>query len=85
MYEEITSGLRVDPSSYLEAVFDEGHDELVMIRDIPLYSLCVPSMQMVNAVEGQKAARDVRAGVTRPGLAWTRQDDAPASSSRKTG
>jgi GTP cyclohydrolase I len=62
MYEEITSGLREDPSRVLEAVFDEGHDEMVMIRDIPLYSLCVPSMQMVNAVGGQKAARDVRVG-----------------------
>jgi GTP cyclohydrolase I len=62
MYEEITSGLREDPARALEAVFDEGHDEMVMIRDIPLYSLCVPSMQAVNAVGGQKAARDVRVG-----------------------
>jgi GTP cyclohydrolase I len=62
MYEEITSGLREDPARALDAVFDEGHDEMVMVRDIPMYSLCVPSMQMVNAVGGQKAARDVRAG-----------------------
>jgi GTP cyclohydrolase I len=62
MYEEITSGLREDPARVLDAVFDEGHDEMVMVRDIPMYSLCVPSMQMVNAVGGQKAARDVRAG-----------------------
>ena len=40
MYEEITSGLREDPTRALEAVFDEGHDEMVMVRDIPLYSLC---------------------------------------------
>jgi GTP cyclohydrolase I len=40
MYEEITSGLREDPSQVLEAVFEEGHDEMVMVRDIPLYSLC---------------------------------------------
>ena len=40
MYEEITSGLREDPTRVLEAVFDEGHDEMVMVRDIPLYSLC---------------------------------------------
>jgi GTP cyclohydrolase I len=62
MYEEITSGLREDPARVLDAVFDEGHDEMVMVRDIPMYSLCVPSMQMVNAVGGQKAARDVRVG-----------------------
>jgi GTP cyclohydrolase I len=62
MYEEITSGLREDPTRVLEAVFDEGHDEMVMVRDIPLYSLCVPSMQMVNAVAGQKPARDIKVG-----------------------
>jgi GTP cyclohydrolase I len=40
MYEEITSGLREDPTQVLQAVFEEGHDEMVMIRDIPMYSLC---------------------------------------------
>jgi GTP cyclohydrolase I len=62
MYEEITSGLREDPGQVLRAVFEEGHDEMVMVRDIPMYSLCVPSMQTVNAVGGQKRARDVRVG-----------------------
>jgi GTP cyclohydrolase IA len=40
MYEEITSGLRQDPTQVLQAVFEEGHDEMVMIRDIPMASLC---------------------------------------------
>ncbi|HYV01988.1 MAG TPA: GTP cyclohydrolase I, partial [Actinomycetota bacterium] len=40
MYEEITSGLREDPSEVLRVVFEEGHDEMVMVRDIPMYSLC---------------------------------------------
>jgi GTP cyclohydrolase I len=40
MYEEITSGLREDPTQVLHAVFEEGHDEMVMIRDIPLASIC---------------------------------------------
>jgi len=40
MYEEITSGLREDPTQVLQAVFEEGHDEMVMIRDIPLASIC---------------------------------------------
>ena len=62
MYEEITSGLREDPTKVLEAVFEDGHDEMIMVRDIPMYSLCVPSKQMVNAVEGQKQAREVRVG-----------------------
>jgi GTP cyclohydrolase I len=62
MYEEITSGLRTDPTETLQAVFEAGHDEMIMIRDIPMYSLCVPSKQMVNAVGGQKQAREVRVG-----------------------
>jgi GTP cyclohydrolase I len=40
MYQEITSGLRQDPAQVLQAVFEEGHDEMVMIRDIPLASIC---------------------------------------------
>jgi GTP cyclohydrolase IA len=40
MYEEITAGLRSDPTDVLEVLFEEGHDELVMVRDIPLYSIC---------------------------------------------
>ena len=40
MYEEITTGLRTDPTKVLEAVFEEGHDEMVMIRDIPIASIC---------------------------------------------
>jgi GTP cyclohydrolase I len=40
MYEEITSGLREDPTQVLQAVFEEGHDEMVMVRDIPLASIC---------------------------------------------
>jgi GTP cyclohydrolase I len=40
MYEEITTGLRADPTDALQAVFEEGHDEMVMIRDIPMYSIC---------------------------------------------
>jgi len=40
MYQEITTGLRTDPTEVLRAVFDENHDELVMVRDVPLYSFC---------------------------------------------
>jgi GTP cyclohydrolase I len=40
MYQEITTGLRSDPTEVLKVVFEEGHDEMVMVRDIPLYSLC---------------------------------------------
>jgi GTP cyclohydrolase I len=40
MWEEITTGLRTDPTEVLEVVFDESHDELVMVREIPMYSVC---------------------------------------------
>jgi GTP cyclohydrolase I len=40
MYQEITLGLRSDPTEVLRVVFEEGHDEMVMVRDIPLASIC---------------------------------------------
>jgi len=40
MYGEILGGLHEDPDSVLEVTFEAGHDEMVMVRDIPLYSLC---------------------------------------------
>jgi GTP cyclohydrolase I len=40
MYAEIFSGIGVDPTTVLDVVFDAEHDEMIMVRDIPLYSLC---------------------------------------------
>jgi GTP cyclohydrolase I len=40
MWEEITVGLRTHPADALRVVFEESHDEMVMVRDIPLYSIC---------------------------------------------
>jgi len=40
MYAEIFSGLREDPGEHLKATFEAEHDELVLVRDIQLYSLC---------------------------------------------
>lgn len=40
MYDEIFAGLVVDPADVLDVVFEEGHDELVLIRDIPFASTC---------------------------------------------
>jgi GTP cyclohydrolase I len=39
-YAEMFAGLTVDPDEVLEASFDENHDELVLVKDIPLYSIC---------------------------------------------
>jgi len=40
MYEEIFAGLHDDPSKHLVVQFEADHDEMVMVRDIPLYSVC---------------------------------------------
>lgn len=40
MYEEIFSGLNEDPAEHLSVQFEAGHSEIVMVRDIPLYSMC---------------------------------------------
>ncbi len=40
MYQDIFSGLGTDPGNYLSVVFEADHDEMVMVRDIPVYSVC---------------------------------------------
>lgn len=41
MYEEIFAGLNEDPGKHLEIYFqDEKHEELVLVKDIPFYSMC---------------------------------------------
>ena len=40
MYAEVCSGLHEDPADYLIRTFDLEHDEMVMVRDLPVYSLC---------------------------------------------
>jgi GTP cyclohydrolase IA len=40
MYAELFAGLHHDPSEYLNAIFTEQYDELVVLRDIPFYSMC---------------------------------------------
>jgi GTP cyclohydrolase IA len=40
MYEELFAGLGEDPGRHLTVTFEAGHDEMVMVRDIPFASLC---------------------------------------------
>lgn len=40
MYAEIFAGLHEDPSEHLTVRFEAEHDEMVMVRNIALYSVC---------------------------------------------
>jgi GTP cyclohydrolase I len=40
MYEEIFSGLKAPPEEILKPIEGESHDEMVLIKDIPFYSVC---------------------------------------------
>jgi GTP cyclohydrolase I len=40
MYEEIFSGIDIDPASELGPMFDENHDEIVLVKNISFYSVC---------------------------------------------
>jgi GTP cyclohydrolase I len=40
MYEEVLSGMRQDPHTVLSVTFGEDHDEMVMVKDISMYSIC---------------------------------------------
>lgn len=40
MYGELFAGLHCDPRELLKSGLDEAHDEMVIVRDIPFYSMC---------------------------------------------
>ncbi len=40
MYEEIFSGVTADPEKELEVILDQKHDEIILLKGIPLYSMC---------------------------------------------
>jgi GTP cyclohydrolase I len=39
-YRELFAGLFIDPDTVLAKTFDEGHEELVLVSEIPLFSFC---------------------------------------------
>lgn len=81
MYAEMFSGLTTDPREYFETIFTEDHEELVLVKDIPFYSMCehhlvpfygvahvayIPSNGKVTGLS--KLARAVEAVSRRPQL-----------------
>jgi GTP cyclohydrolase I len=40
MYTELFAGMAMDPQAELSVGFEEGHREMVILRDIPFYSMC---------------------------------------------
>lgn len=40
MYGELLAGFLEDPNAHLAGVFNENYDEIVLLRDIPFYSIC---------------------------------------------
>ncbi len=52
MYEEIFSGIKQDPEKELEVILDQKHHEIILLRGIPLYSVCehhlLPFLGRVN-------------------------------------
>src|SRR3989454_10748681 len=68
--ERVASALRFLTSGYdrkvedvlHDALFVEEYDEMAIVKDIDFFSLCVPSKQIVNAVDAAKPARLVRPG-----------------------
>ena len=40
MYAEVFSGMKEDPRDVLSVGFEEGHNEMVILKDIPFYSMC---------------------------------------------
>jgi GTP cyclohydrolase I len=40
MYEEVCAGMTADPASIMQVLVGEIHDEMVLVKDIPFYSVC---------------------------------------------
>jgi len=40
MYEEIFAGIKENPQEELEVILDQKHDEIILLKGVPLYSVC---------------------------------------------
>jgi len=62
MYEEIFFGIGKDPKKELEVILDQKHDEIILLKNIPLYSVCehhlIPFMGRAHIAYIPKAGRE---------------------------
>ena len=61
MYEEIFSGIKKVPEKELEVILDQKHDEIILLKGVPLYSVCehhlIPFVGRVHIAYIPKAGR----------------------------
>jgi len=61
MYEEIFAGIKQDPEAELEVILDQKHHEIILLKGIPLYSVCehhlLPFIGKVNIAYIPKSGR----------------------------
>lgn len=62
MYREVFAGIGQDASQLVTVVEGADHDEMIMVRDIPLYSMCVPSKERLNTPGGVMRASQIQVG-----------------------
>ena len=50
-YKELFAGLYTDPDTVLDTTFDEQHDEMVLVKQIPMYSTCEHHLVSFHGVD----------------------------------
>ena len=66
-WRELLSGLEEDPRDHLKTTFEVGTDEIVMVRDIPFYSVCEHHLllsKLARVVEGYARRPQVQERLT---------------------
>ena len=57
MYAEIFAGLHEDGGSHLAVRFEAQHDEMILVRDIPMYSMCEHPIDVYRILRSAKLSQ----------------------------